>query len=189
VNFILALITISVICVAGQWPTVSILFEWDHHAIAHQELWRIVTGNFTHTNGAHLAMNLTALWMIALLFKPTSRSLLLSTFSISLVIGIALLYSNLSNYVGLSGVLHGLFAFYALSEWLDGRKNSLLLVIGVMGKVIWEQWAGPSQATSELIHAKIAIQAHLIGLLTGLAIALIVKRYQTANTALKQLNK
>jgi len=43
------------------------------------------------------------------------------------------------NYVGLSGTLHGLFAFYALKEALGGRKSSWLLVIGVMLKVASEQ--------------------------------------------------
>jgi rhomboid family GlyGly-CTERM serine protease len=177
VNFFLGLITISVICIVGQWPPISALFEWNRQAIAEQQIWRIVTGNVTHTNFAHLAMNLVALWMVAFLFRPSSRSLLLNTLIISVVIGTGLLYSDLSRYVGLSGTLHGLFAYYAGSEWLNGRKNSAILVIGVIGKVLWEQWIGPSQSTSQLIQATIAIQAHLIGMIAGLVIALLSKGY------------
>ncbi len=74
-------------------------------------------------------------------------------------------------YVGLSGTLHGLFAYYALNEALNGRRSSWLLVLGVIGKVGWEQWFGASASTAELIGARIATEAHLAGLVGGLLLA------------------
>ncbi|KUI99897.1 membrane protein [Vibrio sp. MEBiC08052] len=144
------------------------MLVWDKQAITQGQWWRIVTGNFTHTNTTHLAMNLIALWLITLIFRPSVRALWQQLLLLSLLIGIGLFWSDLDFYVGLSGTLHGLFASFALSEALQGRKSSWLLVVGVCGKVIWEQCFGASEATQALIEAPVAIQAHLLGLAGGL---------------------
>ncbi|SMR99679.1 hypothetical protein VIM7927_00907 [Vibrio mangrovi] len=113
-------------------------------------------------------MNLAALWLITLIFKPSARSLLIRLLLLCVFVGIGLLWTSLYRYVGLSGALHGLFAGYALTEALSGRKSSWLLVLAVCAKVIWEQCFGASPTTSALIEAPVAIQAHLLGLLGGL---------------------
>lgn len=77
----------------------------------------------------------------------------------------------MKGYVGLSGVLHGLFAYFALQETLNGRKSSWLLVVGVMAKVIWELTMGASSSTSELINARVAVESHLFGMLSGFIFA------------------
>ncbi|MDW6092399.1 rhombosortase [Vibrio rhizosphaerae] len=164
----LTLSLISVMCVLAQWPPLADLLVWNRQAIMQGQWWRIVTGNFTHTNIAHLSMNLIALWLISLIFRPAARGLWQQLLLLSLLIGIGLFWSDLYFYVGLSGILHGLFASFALGEALQGRKSSWLLVVGVCGKVIWEQCFGASEATQALIEAPVAIQAHLLGLAGGL---------------------
>ena len=86
---------------------------------------------------------------------------------ISLVTGVALLFSSIQIYVGLSGTLHGLFGLFALSEALNGRRSSWLLVLGLIAKIAWEQLIGPSSTTGELINARVAIEAHLAGAIAG----------------------
>ncbi|CSB74042.1 peptidase, S54 (Rhomboid) family [Vibrio cholerae CP1047(20)] len=116
-------------------------------------------------------MNLAALWIISFVFKPTARQLLIPLLLISLAVGVMILASDMQSYVGLSGTLHGLFAYYALNEALNGRRSSWLLVLGVIGKVAWEQWFGASASTAELIGARVATEAHLAGLVGGLLLA------------------
>ncbi|WP_059120346.1 rhombosortase [Vibrio sp. MEBiC08052] len=164
----LTLSLISIICILAQFSPLADMLVWDKQAITQGQWWRIVTGNFTHTNTTHLAMNLIALWLITLIFRPSVRALWQQLLLLSLLIGIGLFWSDLDFYVGLSGTLHGLFASFALSEALQGRKSSWLLVVGVCGKVIWEQCFGASEATQALIEAPVAIQAHLLGLAGGL---------------------
>ena len=118
-------------------------------------------------------MNLAGLWIISYLFQPTRKQLISALVLISLVTGLALLLSSIQVYVGLSGTLHGLFGLFALREALNGRKSSWLLVLGLVAKIAWEQLVGPSSTTGELINARVAIEAHLAGTLTGGSMAII----------------
>ncbi len=112
-------------------------------------------------------MNLAGLWIISYLFQPSKTQLVVALLVISLVTGVALLFSSIQIYVGLSGTLHGVFGLFALREALNGRKSSWLLVFGLVAKIAWEQLIGPSSTTGELINARVAIEAHLAGAVTG----------------------
>ncbi|MEZ8286459.1 rhombosortase [Vibrio splendidus] len=167
------LIFTSLLCVLFQLEPVQAWVVWDKNAIADGQWWRILTGNFSHTNHSHLLMNLAGLWIISYLFKPSKKQLVLALLVISLVTGIALLLSSIQIYVGLSGTLHGLFGLFALSEALNGRRSSWLLVLGLVAKIAWEQLVGPSSTTGELINARVAIEAHLAGALAGGFISIV----------------
>ena len=173
-NRTLFLTIITILCTVSQLPQYQAVTLWNIRLIEQGEWWRILSGNFTHTNNIHLVMNMAALWVIAFLFRPTSKSLFLILLSSALFVGSSLLYSNLGIYAGLSGVLHGLFTFYALSEVFEGRKSSWLLVIGVVVKVTYEQLFGAPASTAELINAKVAIEAHLAGVIFGVIAAVVV---------------
>lgn len=166
-NLYLTVLIITGVCLGLQFEPAASWAAWDNTAIIHGEWWRIVTGNFTHTNFYHLGMNIAALWFIIWIFKPTSRQFVGLLALNSVVIGAALFISSLTHYVGLSGVLHGLFAFWALQEALNGRRTSWILCGAVVAKIVWEQTVGPAHETQVLIGARVATQAHLTGMLTG----------------------
>lgn len=170
------LIAVSLICLGLQFEPLTSLTEWHRQWISEGQWWRILTGNFTHTNFAHLAMNLAGLWVIHFIFKPTDRTFIFTLFTISLLVGLLNLVSDMTSYVGLSGVLHGLFGYFALQEALNGRKSSWLLVVGVIAKVSWEMTMGASQSTSDLIQARVAVESHLFGTLGGLVLAFLTKK-------------
>ncbi|TKF32432.1 rhombosortase [Vibrio kanaloae] len=169
----LVLIFTSLLCVLFQFEPIQAWVVWDSNAIADGQWWRILTGNFSHTNYSHLLMNLAGLWIISYLFQPSKKQLVLALLVISLVTGVALLFSSIQIYVGLSGTLHGLFGLCALRETINGRKSSWLLVLGLIAKIVWEQLIGPSSTTGELINARVAIEAHLAGSIAGGFIAVI----------------
>nr|WP_267240685.1 rhombosortase [Vibrio lentus] len=175
------LIFTSLLCVLFQLEPVQAWVVWDKNAIADGQWWRILTGNFSHTNYSHLLMNLAGLWIISYLFQPNKKQLLSALLFISLVTGFALLLSSIQIYVGLSGTLHGLFGLFALREALNGRNSSWLLVFGLIAKIAWEQFVGPSSTTGELINARVAIEAHLAGALTGgfMAVVLFITNRKT----------
>ncbi|MFS1861985.1 rhombosortase [Vibrio lentus] len=175
------LIFTSLLCVLFQLEPVQAWIVWDKNAIADGQWWRILTGNFSHTNYSHLLMNLAGLWIISYLFQPNKKQLLSALLFISLVTGFALLLSSIQIYVGLSGTLHGLFGLFALREALNGRNSSWLLVFGLIAKIAWEQFVGPSSTTGELINARVAIEAHLAGALAGgfMAVALFITNRKT----------
>ncbi|NVC92972.1 rhombosortase [Vibrio natriegens] len=174
-NLYTLLIIISVICVALQFEPMASLSEWHAYNIRHGEWWRIVTGNLTHTNFAHLGMNLAGLWIISFVFRPSTKNFLTVFLLLCTFVGALNLFTSMKVYVGLSGVLHGLFGFWALREVFEARRSSLLLVGGLIAKVVWEQLYGPSTSTAAMIGARVAIDAHLFGTVGGLGMALLEK--------------
>lgn len=160
-----------------QIPVLQMIAQWDRSAIIDGQWWRIVTGNLTHTNLFHLGMNLFGLWFICFIFRAQLywQSLLLLIIGLSFSVGGLLLLTSMQVYVGLSGVLHGLFAFYAIQEYRLGRKSSAYLVAGLVLKIIWEQCFGSPTGSESLIQAKVAINAHLFGAVAGSLIATMIR--------------
>lgn len=78
---------------------------------------------------------------------------------------------QLQIYVGLSGLLHAMLTLGALQDIQRKLTTGWLLLTGLVGKVLWEQWQGPDAELAELINADIAIDAHLYGVSSGLLIA------------------
>lgn len=163
------LFPILVVLGLAQLTPVSDFFVWDRSLIQQGEIWRLITGNFTHTNLLHLMMNAAALTVFCFIFKDilNPKKLWLLLFSISLLTGSFLLLSAMQSYVGLSGVLHGLFIWAAIEDIKQQRNTGWLLLIGVLAKIAWEQYFGASTSTISLINAKVATEAHLIGALNG----------------------
>ena len=165
--------SISAVCLGLQFEPFASLSAWRYDLIPTGQWLRILTGNFSHTNFPHLAMNLGGLWIIAFIFRPRPQEFLILTLLISIGVGAGMLLSDVQSYVGLSGTLHGLFAYYALKEALQGRNSSWLLLFGVMGKVVWELTIGPSHSSMEMIEANVAVEAHLCGVVSGIVYALV----------------
>lgn len=174
-TLLITVFAITIICAILQLPQFQAITIWDARLIKQGEYWRLLSGNFTHTNAIHLAMNMAALWIISYLFRPSILQFVLFIIVCSLFIGVSLLYSDLDIYAGLSGVLHGIFAFYALQEALGARRSSWLLVFGLVVKIAYEQWFGAAQSTELLINAKVALGAHLAGSVFGLFTAVITR--------------
>jgi rhomboid family GlyGly-CTERM serine protease len=180
-------IVISIVCIALYAlaiPTPAIidtneLLNYQYDAINHGELWRLVSGNLLHTNGWHLAMNLAGFWVIVFLHEihykhHTGKLMVLFTCLCILEgIGLFLFYPSLKAYVGLSGLLHGLFTFGAIMDIRKGFLSGYLLLLGVIAKVAYEQYFGASDGISSLINARVATESHLVGVVSGLICAFV----------------
>ncbi|QDE31381.1 rhombosortase [Shewanella polaris] len=187
-------VVISLICIglfAVEVPSPAFLpidqyFSYQYDAIAHGQIWRLITGNLLHTNIWHLLMNLAGFWVIIFLyevhFKRNPGKLMLLFVSLCLLegMGLYLFYPNLKAYVGLSGLLHGLFVFGAIMDIRKGYRSGYLLLVGVILKVAYEQYFGASHSITHLINARVATESHLVGLVSGIMCAIfwsmLVKR-------------
>ncbi len=116
-------------------------------------------------------MNLAGLWVIGFLFQPSWRDTVFAIVTISIVVGISIMVTDMQRYVGISGTLHGLFMYWAVKEILAGRRSSVWLALGVTAKVLWEQYAGGSSMTSDWIETRVAVEAHLLGVIAGFLLA------------------
>lgn len=152
--------------------SINNLFVYQYQLIREGELWRLFTGHFLHTNVFHLLLNLSALLLLWLLhgqfYTIKNYSLLFLISALICSTGLFYFSQDIKQYVGLSGVLHGIFVFGALMDIRCGDKTGYLLFFGVWLKIAHEQYYGASAEVASLINANVAIDAHLWGALGGL---------------------
>ncbi|MBI3902183.1 MAG: rhombosortase [Nitrosomonadales bacterium] len=161
--------------------------RYDRSALADGELWRVFTAHLSHLNLTHLFLNLLGLFLICELLwgeLPLRHGIALLGFSAA-AISAALwwLHPGLIWYVGLSGVLHGLWAgcvVQGLWERPPGRDSSfrdrvvaptaayLGGLILLMIKLSMEFFYGPPASTAHLIGGSVVTASHLYGALAGL---------------------
>lgn len=169
-------ITLLLALVAYIFSHSVTLFEYNRAAIVDFELWRLLTGHFFHTNGYHLLLNLVALillWAIHGQFYRGKTYVSLTLFCALFISGCLFYCSSISLYVGLSGILHGVFLWGALKDIENREKTGYLLLIGIMLKIAHEYWSGANQELETLINANVAIEAHLYGAVAGFVFYLI----------------
>lgn len=160
--------------------------RFDRNGILSGEIWRLFTGHFAHLSWAHLATNLLGLALTWGLFGhhlPTKRWLHVIAFN---ALGISLLLlivdSHLHWYVGLSGVLHGMFLVGCLYDLRNGRWDSKVLLALLIGKLLWEQLRDPTPESAsfieQIIGGYVVVDAHLFGALMGFITYLIFRRIE-----------
>jgi rhomboid family GlyGly-CTERM serine protease len=152
--------------ISGEW------LAYYHTGIKQFEFWRLITATFCHTNFNHLALNLMGLMVILGLFIDSFKkiSLIPLTLFSSLFIGLSLftLEPSIIWYVGFSGVLHSYFSYGVLCDMQLKSKWGVILGIGLISKVAYEQLLGAQQSTIDLIGAPVLVNAHLYGVIAGI---------------------
>ncbi len=180
----IALITI-IVALAG--PEVQQGLRYERSSILTGEIWRLITAHFVHLGWGHLLMNLAALgliWGLAWRALRVSAWLVVSITSISGVsVGLFVLNPELAWYVGLSGMLHGLLLAGIVANLAAGHRLEIILLLILCGKVAWEQIYGPLPGSAEFAGGAVVVDAHLYGLVGGLAGVLpyvLLKRSHTS---------
>lgn len=97
--------------------------------------------------------------------------ILVSSLFVSL--GLYWFNENIQWYVGLSGVLHGLFVVGAWFEYQHYNRSGSILMLLIIAKLIWEQVAGPLPGSEEMTGGHVAVDAHLYGALGGFVFLLL----------------
>lgn len=162
---------------SSQW------FTYDRQQMQVWQVWRLLTGNLLHTNANHLYLNLAGLALLWALHGDYYRFVtFIQTFivaSIGCTLGIYFFSPQLIVYVGLSGVLHGLFAWGACMDISNKIKSGWLLLMGLVAKLAYEQLFGASADLVQFIQANVAVDAHLYGAISGVVLGLLAMVYQS----------
>lgn len=124
-------------------PSSTLAFE--RASILHGELWRIITGNLVHTNTSHLLLNLGSVLAIYSLFcDHLDRCRLFTLMTLLwLAVGLGIWWwcPQTEWYMGLSGSLHGLFAWGAVQDiWAGRRTSGWMLLAGLLMKLFWDHY-------------------------------------------------
>jgi len=161
----------------GETTLQTSLFAYQRDWLNTGEWWRIFTAHFMHSNVFHFILNIIGLFLLWLLHGEYSTPRAFAINILLLCAGISLCIYIWSPaifwYVGLSGVLHGIFAWGVVIEIFLKRKTGYLLLVGLIVKLIDEQFFSTSQFMSELIEVNVAIDAHFYGAVIGLVLGTI----------------
>lgn len=143
------------------WSRVNVEMLLVDPAVAHGQLWRLVTSALFHANLIHLLFNVWWMWYLGTIVEERWGSGRAATLFVYLVLASgAAEFALLDGCVGLSGVVFGLCGFVWMASWkdesladvLDAQSVVMILACFVMGVVLSVLGALP-----------IANIAHLVG--------------------------
>jgi rhomboid family GlyGly-CTERM serine protease len=181
----LLIIMVSIVLAISE-PLSSDWLAYDRSQLHNFQWWRMLTAHFLHTNATHLLLNITGLTLLWALhghyFETTCYFSQFFVLCLGTSIGLYLFAGQMQWYVGLSGVLHGLFIIGAFLDIKNQFKTGWIMLLGVWLKVAHEQIYGASEEVAKLIAANVAIDAHLFGTVTGSIIILYYLGIQKLRT-------
>ena len=141
------------------------------------EFWRLWTAHWVHVGWIHYALNILAFICLPFIFPRVrvwhfvALLLLLPPF---ISLNFYYFFPNIEAYAGFSGVLHGAYVAVACVQVLDKKERNFatLVLFLILAKLIWENTMG-SVGTAELIGSPVLVEAHLLGVIGGVIIALL----------------
>ena len=179
-----ALVIFAMLICTYYYQEISI---YQRQSLEQGQLWRLFSSHFVHLNDKHLALNLIA-WVIVFFlgvnYLSLSRWIVLSlVLMLSISVGIYYSVPDISYYGGLSGVLHGYFA-YILVEWIKNKQRlSWIILLLLIAKVLMENFSDIGSSTTEYLELRVVTEAHLIGVLVGILGALVPSHRRVAGGA------
>lgn len=158
-----------VLYLSGSHATEALQFE--RQWISDRQWWRFLGANLVHSGGAHLAMNLIGLVIVALIsgrtLGPGQVLVAWIVTSLATTLGLWFLNPGIQWYLGASGALHGMLIAVALPLALKGDFTGVALSVLLAVKLAWEQLMGPLPGSEESLGTRVVVDAHLYGALGG----------------------
>ena len=158
------------------------LFIYQRQSLEQGQLWRLFSGHFVHLNDKHLILNLIA-WVIIFFLGLNYLSLLrwivlLFILTLSISVGLYYFVPEIVYYGGLSGVLHGYFA-YVLVEWIKNKQRlAWIILLLLIAKTLIENFSDIGSSTAEYLDLRVVTEVHLIGVFIGILFALLTSYWE-----------
>jgi rhomboid family GlyGly-CTERM serine protease len=166
------------VCLLLVLPTLwgetgRLALRYDRAALGAGEYWRLFSGHLVHLSLRHALVNLLGLILLWALFErdysATQWLLIVLASILAIDAGLWLGDKTVAWYVGSSGALHGVMAAGTLAHLRRREPDGWVLALILAGKLLYEQRAGPLPFSGR---ADVVVDAHLFGVLGGLAAAL-----------------
>lgn len=149
-------------------------WRFDRELVEQGQVWLIFSGHIVHLNWSHWALNMAGLAIVAFFFSAhASVKQWLAVIIVSAcVINIGLWWwlPEIRTYVGLSGVLHGLFLYGALREIRFYPVSGYVLTTALIVKLVWEFFNGALPGSEEMTGGRVLTEAHLLGAIGGILV-------------------
>ena len=167
----LALVLVSTLLELGGDP-VRMALRYDRAAIGAGQWWRLLTGNFVHLGAWHLLLNGLSLALLVMLcpdrlpLREWLRRVVL--LSLGMSAGLYLCVPALPTYVGLSGMVYGLFTLGLGRQAVNGDRIALMCLLFLAGRIVWELTIGAPASEEALIGGTVVAGSHLSGAVSAL---------------------
>lgn len=138
------------------------------------DVWLLFSGHIVHLNWSHWALNMAGLSIVAFFFsshasvKQWLTVIIVSACMIN--IGLWWWMPEIRSYVGLSGVLHGLFLYGALREIRFYPTSGYVLTCVLIAKLVWEFFNGALPGSEDMTGGRVLTEAHLLGAIGGILV-------------------
>jgi len=177
-NYVLWLF-LFVTCFSLQSAGLVSTFQLDRALIDQGHYWLLLTGHMVHLNWTHWALNMAGLVIVAVFFSLYGSILdwLFVLLFSAIVIGLGLywFHPELIWYVGLSGVLHGLFIYGAIREIRFYPVSGYILLLLLSAKLFWEYMNGALPGSEQMTGGRVLVEAHLYGAIAGLVAVFLTR--------------
>lgn len=156
-------------------------WSFDRELIKQGDIWRLLSGHMVHLNWSHCLLNMAGLMIVACFFSTHASLkqwffvLLVSACVVSAGIWWLL---DIDYYVGMSGVLHGLFLYGALREIRYFPLSGYILVCVLIAKLTWEVFYGALPGSEDMAGGRVLTEAHLFGAIGGVTVWLVEQVYR-----------
>jgi rhomboid family GlyGly-CTERM serine protease len=162
---------------SGDWGREALSLYWP--GVAEGQLWRLLAAHFVHLGSSHALLNIAGLILVWYLVGPVFRRgawvfiAVASAFTIDL--GLWWFEPELTWYVGLSGVLHGLLAAGLIGRLPTRKIEFWAIAVVLIVKIFYEQLIGPMPGSEVTSGGPVVVGAHLYGALGGVIAGIICR--------------
>ena len=151
--------------------------RYDRAGLAAGQYWRLLGAHLVHLDVRHALLNslgIVLMWaLFARDYSPRQWLVIVLASIAAIDAGLWLGDSTVLWYVGSSGALHGVMAAGTVAHLREGERDGWILAALLMGKLVYEQWAGPLPLSGS---DPVVVDAHLYGVLGGALTAACLKR-------------
>lgn len=150
---------------------VTELLRYDRIAVNGGQWWRLLSGNFVHLGWWHWLLN--GLSFALLIFLCPERLsarvwlLRLAVIGVGMCLCLHLFTPRLSNYVGLSGLVYGLFALGFGRQIAAGDRFAIACLAFLAARIVWELMIGAPASEEALIGGAVVAESHLYGVIAA----------------------
>jgi rhomboid family GlyGly-CTERM serine protease len=183
------------------FPIAPEMLDLSRTAIQHGELWRILTGHFTHFTNAHLMWDVAAFAILSIMVAGRSMARWIACMigaAITISLAVLLLQPEVTVYRGLSGLDSALFVTAAVMLLQEGWQQkrhfltgfSLLALAAFSAKTLFELTTGNVLFVQDLGEGVSPLPlAHIIGAGWGLTAALCPLSFPGAHSHTPRLQQ
>lgn len=168
----------------GEWGR-----EWlryDRVLMEDGQWWRFLTGNFVHLGWYHWFLNEMGLVVLVLLcpeaLSPAVWARRVLLLGLGMSAGLYWMVPGLGNYVGMSGVIHGLFVLGLMPQVMKKDLIALGCLLYLLGKIGYELYAGAPVSDEQAIGGSVVTESHFYGSITGFVYGLVFQTFKRTET-------